>query len=122
MFENTSESFQRIYLNRNKDGLKRNGLKVDFVNDIDVHFGEIQNTSVYYRTDSIRNILSNKYTALYRIAVKDVVDICEIAQNTSFDWKEIISEAKERYGNWIRIFLLYCLFRFFPSLEQSASS
>lgn len=61
-----------------------------------VYFGEIIETDIYYRTDSIRNILSNKYTALYRFSVKDIVDICEIAKNFSFDWKEIIAEANEK--------------------------
>lgn len=92
----SSDSFTRIFLNRNKNGLSKNGLKIDFVNDIDVHFGEIQPTSVYYQTDSLRNILSNKYTALYRIAVKDVVDICEISKNLAFDWKDIIDEANQK--------------------------
>ena len=71
-------------------------MKIAFVNDIDTHFGDIQNTKVYYRTDSLRNILSNKYTALYRISVKDVIDICEISQNLAFNWKDIIDEANQK--------------------------
>ena len=94
----STATFMRIFINRNIGGLDENGLKVDFVNDIDVHFGEIHNTEVYYRTDSLRNILSNKYTALYRIAVKDVVDICEIAKNLSFSWADIIDEASQKEG------------------------
>ena len=96
VYENSSPDFCRLYLNKNINGINKNGLKIDFVNDIDIHYGEIQETNVYYRTDSIRNILSNKYTALYRISVKDVVDICEIAKNFSFNWKEIIAEANEK--------------------------
>ena len=92
----SSVSFTRIFLNRNKNGLNKSGLKIDFVNDIDIHFGDIQNTNVYYQTDSLRNILSNKYTALYRISVKDAVDICEIAQTLPFDWKDIINEANQK--------------------------
>ena len=42
------------------------------------------------------NILSNKYTALYRISVKDVIDICEISKNLSFDWDDIIEEANQK--------------------------
>lgn len=34
-----------------------NKLKLDFVNDIAAHFGDIVKTPVYYKTDSIRNIL-----------------------------------------------------------------
>ena len=94
--EASSISFTRLFLERNKSGLNKNGLKIDFVNDIDVHFGDIQNTKVYYKTDSLRNILSNKYTALYRISVKDVIDICEISKNLSFDWDDIIEEANQK--------------------------
>ena len=95
---NASPNFSRLFINKGINGIDSNGLKIDFVNDIDVHFGEIQETEVYYRTDSLRNILSNKYTALYRLSVKDVVDICEIAKNCSFNWKEIIKEANEKEG------------------------
>ena len=59
------------------------------------HFGDFQETPVYYRTDSLRNILSNKYTALYRMAAKDVVDIWEICLNTK-DWNDIINEANQK--------------------------
>ena len=94
--ETMTESFVRIHVNGGIDGLKGEGLKIDFVNDIDIHFGDIQNTPVYYRTDSIRNILSNKYTALYRFSLKDVVDICEIAKHYKFNWNEIITEAEQK--------------------------
>ena len=48
------------------------------MNDVESHFGTIKETPVYYKTDSVRNILSNKYTALYRISTKDVVEVVEI--------------------------------------------
>ena len=35
---------------------------------------------------------------MYRIAVKDVVDICEIAKNLSFSWADIIDEASQKEG------------------------
>lgn len=92
---NASPYFSRVYI-KDADAVCGDGLKVDFVNDIDVHFGEIQETAVYYRTDSLRNILSNKYTALYRLSVKDIVDICEIAKNMSFNWRDVIEEANEK--------------------------
>ena len=94
--EASSLSFTRVFLEKNKSQLNKNGLKIDFVNDIDIHFGSIQNTEVYYQTDSLRNILSNKYTALYRMSVKDVADICEISKNLAFDWKDIIDEANQK--------------------------
>lgn len=94
--QTSSETFSRIFINRNINGLDERGLKIDFVNDIEVHFGSIQNTPVYYRTDSIRNILSNKYTALYRLSSKDIVDICEISTHYAFNWRDIINEAEQK--------------------------
>ena len=91
-----NESFVRIVINSGLGGLTEEGLKIDFVNDIDIHFGVIQETPVYHQTDSIRNILSNKYTALYRIHTKDIVDICEIANHYEFSWKDIIDEADQK--------------------------
>lgn len=94
--EAMSNSHVRIKINSGIDGLNKKGLKIDFVNDIPVHFGVLKKTPVYYQTDSIRNILSNKYTALYRISPKDIVDICEIAKHTQFCWKDIINEAEQK--------------------------
>jgi predicted nucleotidyltransferase component of viral defense system len=71
-------------------------LKLDFVNDAVPHFGELQKTPLFDRTDSIRNILSNKLTALFRYAGKDVADIREIALHEPVDWVEIIREAREK--------------------------
>jgi hypothetical protein len=69
-------------------------LKLDFVNDLVPHYGEIQKTSLFYRTDSIRNILSNKLSAIFRYAAKDIADIREIALHEIIDWAEIIREAR----------------------------
>jgi hypothetical protein len=71
-------------------------LKLDFVNDLVPHFGEIRKTPLFDRIDSIRNILSNKLTALFRYAGKDVADIREIALHESVNWVEMIREAREK--------------------------
>jgi predicted nucleotidyltransferase component of viral defense system len=71
-------------------------LKLDFVNDVASHFGDIQKTDLFYRTDSIRNILSNKLSAIFRFAAKDVADIREIALHESVDWSLIIREARQK--------------------------
>jgi predicted nucleotidyltransferase component of viral defense system len=71
-------------------------LKLDFVNDLVPHFGGIQETELFCRTDSVRNILSNKLSAVYRYASKDVADIWEIARRESINWVEIIREAKQK--------------------------
>ncbi|MDR2923922.1 MAG: nucleotidyl transferase AbiEii/AbiGii toxin family protein [Treponema sp.] len=71
-------------------------LKLDFVNDVAAHFGEIVKTDLFDRTDSIRNMLSNKLTALFRFAAKDVADIREIALHEKVDWQLAINDARQK--------------------------
>jgi len=71
-------------------------LKLDFVNDTVPHFGEIMETDLFFRTDSIRNIISNKLSAIFRYAAKDIADIREIALHENFDWTMIIQEARQK--------------------------
>ena len=71
-------------------------LKLDFVNDMVPHYGEIISTDLFYRTDSIRNIISNKLSAIFRYAAKDIADIREIALNETIDWQVIINEARNK--------------------------
>jgi predicted nucleotidyltransferase component of viral defense system len=73
-------------------------LKLDFVNDLVPHFGEIRSTNLYYRVDPIRNILSNKIGAVFRFAGKDVADIREIARHERFNWHDVIKEAQCKDG------------------------
>jgi predicted nucleotidyltransferase component of viral defense system len=69
-------------------------LKLDFVNDLVPHYGEIIETDLFYRTDSIRNMLSNKLSAIFRYAAKDIADIREIALHETVDWSTVINEAR----------------------------
>jgi len=71
-------------------------LKLDFVNDSVPLFDEIQKTDLFNRTDSIRNILSNKLSAIFRYAAKDIADIREIALHETIDWSVIIQEARQK--------------------------
>jgi predicted nucleotidyltransferase component of viral defense system len=71
-------------------------LKLDFVNDLVPHYGEINKTNLFYRTDSLRNMLSNKLSAIFRYAAKDIVDIREIALHETVDWATIIKEARNK--------------------------
>ena len=71
-------------------------LKLDFVNDLVPHYGEIIKTDLFYRTDSIRNMLSNKLSAIFRYAAKDIVDIREIALHETIDWPIIINEGRNK--------------------------
>ena len=71
-------------------------LKLDFVNDVASRFGEITETDLFFRTDSIRNILSNKITCLFRFTAKDVADLREIALRTKVDWPQAIHDARHK--------------------------
>ena len=71
-------------------------LKLDFVNDVAAHFGDIKPTNVFYRTDSVENILSNKITAIFRLSAKDVVDIREICLHENFDWEDVFKSVREK--------------------------
>jgi len=71
-------------------------LKLDFVNDVAAHFGEIIKTDIFDRTDSIRNMLSNKLTAIFRYSAKDVADIREIALREPVDWVQAINDARQK--------------------------
>lgn len=71
-------------------------LKIDFVNDISSHFGEILENEICGMIDNVRNILSNKISALYRFEVKDYVDIWIICRNFLFNWRKLMNEAKQK--------------------------
>ena len=71
-------------------------LKLDFVNDVASHFGDVIKTKLFIRTDSILNMLSNKLTALFRYAAKDAADIREIALHEKIDWQKIMNDARQK--------------------------
>jgi hypothetical protein len=71
-------------------------LKLDFVNDLALHFGGLFSSSLFPRVDSPRNILSNKLTALFRFEAKDLVDIHSLCTLGTFKWPEIMGEARQK--------------------------
>lgn len=75
---------------------ERIDLKIDVVNDISSHFGDFIKHPVLGAIDSWRNILSNKLAAVFRYEPKDIVDIWAIAKNYTFNWMEVIEEAKTK--------------------------
>jgi predicted nucleotidyltransferase component of viral defense system len=91
----TGDSYTRVFVSQSEIVLK-----IDFVNDIPYRTGTPVPTKLFFKTDTIINILSNKLTALSRQSVKDVVDIVCIALNYEFNWIEIIKEASEK-DMWI---------------------
>ena len=91
-------------------------LKLDFVNDLAVRFGDIIQTELFERTDSIRNMLSNKLTCLFRFAAKDVADIREIALRTKVDLKQAIQDALQKEAG-IEIPIICDILRGIPESE-----
>ncbi|MDP2365191.1 MAG: nucleotidyl transferase AbiEii/AbiGii toxin family protein, partial [Ignavibacteria bacterium] len=71
-------------------------LKLDFVNDLAIRFESILPDKKLGKVDSLRNILSNKISALYRFEIKDYADIWCIAKNYKFNWRQLINEAKQK--------------------------
>ena len=86
-----SESFVRMTVRINQISIK-----VDFVNDVEYHYGEFKTADFFHKIDSWRNILSNKLCAISRLEPKDVADILFTSKNFQFYWPEIIEEAKEK--------------------------
>jgi len=86
-----SDSFIRLVLEK-----KKIFLKIDFVNDVKYHKGDIQNHTLFHKIDNWCNILSNKLCALSRMDVKDIVDILFIAKKYEFNWSEVFQDAKEK--------------------------
>ena len=88
-------------------------LKIDFVNDLAVRFGSLVEDDILGKVDSVRNILSNKISALYRFAIKDYVDVWIIAKNYKFNWREIFSESKQKEAT-VDPVEIFNLFKSFP--------
>ncbi|CAD7766637.1 MAG: Nucleotidyl transferase AbiEii toxin, Type IV TAsystem [Candidatus Argoarchaeum ethanivorans] len=104
-----SDSFVRIFL---EEGTL--SMKVDFVNDVPFHFGNIENLPIFNQVDNWRNILSNKICALSRMEAKDIADIICIAQKYSFEWEDIIIEAKEK-DLWVEPLEICKIIKEFPA-------
>ena len=72
---------------------KKTEMKVDFVNDIPYHSGNIQRFELFPRVDGWWNILSNKICALERREPKDVADILFLCKRYRFAWESVFQEA-----------------------------
>lgn len=64
------------------------------------HKGALTAHPLFSKIDSWENILSNKITALSRNAPKDIVDIVFLSLKFSFNWEEIIADAR-RKDAWV---------------------
>ena len=106
--ETTSSSFVRLFV------IDENiSLKVDFVNDIPMHYGTFKHSAIFHRVDNWRNILSNKLCALSRLEAKDMVDILFIAYQYDFEWEDILNEAREK-DLWVEPLEVCRLIHSFP--------
>lgn len=89
-----TEFYTQLYLtDKNSDEIV---LKLDIINDIAAHYGDIEESAILGRIDSWRNILSNKIAALFRYEAKDFADLYIISKKVHFLWRDIIEEAKTK--------------------------
>ena len=86
-----SENFLQFFINK-----KEIELKVDLINDVAPHYGIFFEDSILGKVDSLRNILSNKMSAVFRYEAKDIADIWIICKNLKCNLREIINEAKNK--------------------------
>lgn len=72
-------------------------LKIDFVNDVPFHIGDLHKVEEFSRIDLIDNILLNKFSAVIGGSeVKDAVDMREICLNHEFNWSNILEVASHK--------------------------
>ncbi len=72
-------------------------LKIELVNDVPAHVGEIQDHPVLGRLDSAENILANKITALLdREEPKDLADIWGFCRQMGLSLHEAITNAQSK--------------------------
>jgi hypothetical protein len=89
-------------------------LKVDFVNECGIpHSGELKRFDSFSRVDNLRNMLSNKITAITRLEPKDIADIWFICKKYSFKWDDIIREADQKEA--IEELMVFDLLKTFPT-------
>ena len=72
-------------------------LKLEFINDVTFHSGQLEKKPFFPKVDNVLNILSNKLSALLsRDEPKDVVDIWVIAKNIKVNWPTIFQDANSK--------------------------
>ncbi len=86
-----SENFLQLFLIK-----EEKELRVDLVNDVAQHYGELIEDNTLGIVDSLRNILSNKLSAIFRYEAKDIADIWIICKNFKCNMRDIITEAKNK--------------------------
>ena len=113
------EDYVQLFVEQNSFNHGEIVLRIDLVNDVAPHYGDMEWSDVLGRVDSWRNILSNKISALYRIEPKDVIDLWTMAKTKNFNWAEILREASSKEAGLDPV-VLYDLLKSFPRHETSA--
>jgi len=90
-----SEDFARIFIHN-----EEYPLKIEFVNDVLFHTGEIQSANFFHRIDSWGNILNNKICALSRDEAKDIADLIFLSMKYNFTWETMINCARQK-DTWV---------------------
>jgi predicted nucleotidyltransferase component of viral defense system len=98
--QRAGDRFRRLTLS-SKDGSEKDQkvfLKIEFINDVPFHFGDIETTELYSKVDNPLNILSNKITAIMdRDEPKDFADLFAIAEYLKeIDWRTIFVSAASK--------------------------
>lgn len=92
----SEENYTRINILKSDSEYGTVELKIDLINDSAPRTGTSISNAYFGKIDNLRNILTNKITALYRLEPKDIADIWILSKNMSFLWPDIIGEAKEK--------------------------
>lgn len=87
----SDDSFLRLFVIE-----KGVSLKVEFINDVKFRVGKPGKSKLFPRTDSWKNMLSNKISALSRNEEKDIADLLYFGMKYKFNWPEVIGHAKEK--------------------------
>ena len=75
---------------------KMEQLKLDFVSDVPVQFGKIENFEGI-KVDSLENIAVNKITAVFgRTDAKDFIDLYFLLKDGKFNFYDLVEKAKKK--------------------------
>lgn len=74
-----------------EDGIQ---LKIELIKDLGFRKGVPKPSPIYYKTDTLQNIASNKICALSRNDPQDMADLLYIEKDFSVTWPELLMEAK----------------------------
>jgi len=110
------QHYTQIFLTQSENAAD---LKLDLINDIAAHYGELEHSKAMGPIDSWRNILSNKLAAVFRYEAKDFADIWVIAKHKPIAWRDMIAEAKTKEAG-VDPLALQEILRSFPADEVMA--